>query len=158
MSLDPDADVQRTVRRDRVVLQRVLKQLGQRDRRKEQPVRVRGLNFERQPHTAGVADVGQRPVTFERLELVGERNERAAAAFENVSIGCAQRADEPRRRVAPLIDEVRERVEVVEEKMRIDLASEAFELGLRDAPVPCARCASDRSPSREAGTRSRRRG
>ena len=67
---------------------------------------------------------------FERLELVGERHQCPATAFEDVSIRGAQRPDEPRRGVAPLIDEVRERVEVVEEEMRIDLASEAFELGL----------------------------
>ena len=117
-----------------------------------------GLNVDREPHASGIADVGQRPVPFERLELVGERNQRPAAAFEHVAIGRAQRADERRRRVAALIDEVRERVEIVEEEVRIDLASEAFELGLEARLFQPGAAHRDRSPSRAAGTRSRRRG
>ena len=116
---------------DGVVLQRVLKQLGERNRREQQAARVGGLNLHDEPHAAGVADFSQSPVPFERLELVGERDQRPAAAVEDVPVGRAQRPDEPGGRVAPLIDEVRERVEVVEEEVRIDLASEAFELGLQ---------------------------
>ena len=82
------------VRADGVVLQRVLKELGQRDGRQGQLLRVGRLDVDREPHAAAVADVGQRPVPLERRELVGERNQRAAAAFEHVAVARAQGADE----------------------------------------------------------------
>ena len=86
-------------------------------------------DVDREADAAAVADVGQGPVPLERGELVGERNQRLPAAFEHVAVARAQRADERRRRLAALIDEMRQRVQVVEEEMRIDLAAKAFELG-----------------------------
>ena len=80
-------------------------------------------------NTATVADVGQRPVPLERVELLGERHQRSAAAFEHVPVLALKVRMKPGRRLAALIDEMRQGVEVVEEEMRIDLAAEAFELG-----------------------------
>src|SRR4029453_15089793 len=136
---DANAYVERIVRAGGVVLQSVLEELGQRNRRQEEPAGVLRWNVDREPHASGITDVGKSPVAFERLELVTQRNEGGAAALENVAIGRAQRADERRGRVAALIDEVHERVQVVEEEVRIDLPSQAFELGLEARLFqPCA--------------------
>ena len=102
-------------------------------RGERQLLRVRGVDVDGEPHAAAVADVGQRAVPFERGELVGERHQRPAAAFEHVAVTRAQGPDEPGAALAALIDEVRERVEVVEQEMRIDLASQALELSLERA-------------------------
>ena len=82
--------MQRKFWHDGVVFQRVLKQFGQRNRREEEPMRIVGLNLNVESHAASVADVGQSPVPLERLEFLGEPDERPAAAFEDVSVGGAQ--------------------------------------------------------------------
>ena len=124
-------DAQRTVARDSIVFQRVLKELSQRHRRQEQPIRVCARNLCVQENTSTVPDVGQYSVPLERLKFLGERHQRSAAAVKDVSVCRTQGPDETWGRVAVLIDQVRQGVEVVEKEVWIDLATEAFELDLK---------------------------
>src|SRR6476646_3713452 len=78
-------------------------------------------------------------MTFERLELLGKGHECSPAAVEDILVCGAQCLDEPWSGVASLLDQVNERVEVVEEKVRIDFAAETLQLGLEAGVLhPCA--------------------
>ena len=67
--IDPHADVEVKVGPDGVVLQRILEELRQRNRRQRQVARVGRPDVDREADAAAVADVGQGPVPLERGEL-----------------------------------------------------------------------------------------
>ena len=84
------------------------------------------------------------PADQPMLVLVESYSGALEGSFANDEIAAYVIRELKAKQIAPLIDQVRERVEVVEEKVRIDLASEAFELRLQArlfharAPQPVA--------------------
>jgi len=70
-------------------------------------------------------------MALERFQFLSQTHQRSGTAIENVSICRAQCSNEAGGGVAALIDEMHERVQIVEEKVWIDLATEALELHLQ---------------------------
>ena len=120
---------ERMFRRHRVVLQRVGEQLAQRHRRNLQAVgdvgsQVMQLNL----HGAAEPDARQQVLTAERGDLFRQWDQRAFARGEHVAVRVAERFDERHGVGAAVFHQVRQRVQAVEQEVRVDLARQRRQL------------------------------
>ena len=108
----------------------ILKQFRQDNRRNLPPFGCVCIDVHIHLQAVRVADRHERQELIEERQLVGQRHEPLRAGFQQVSIAARQRADKRRRARMALLDEVAERIEVVEQRVRIDLALQREQLRL----------------------------
>ena len=78
---------------------------------------------------AAVSRRRQQMVVLERAQFVVERHQPAVARREHVAVGVGERFDERHGPLVPALDQMLERVQVVEQEVRVDFTRQSVQLG-----------------------------
>ena len=129
-ALGADADVQRVVRRDAVVLQGVFDERLEAHRRNP-PVAQRGVDGRGEFDAVVEPDFLQRIVLPREIDLVREGREYLLAVFEHMAVDLRQRERELPGLAGTAADQGVERVERIEQEMGVDLLQHLLQVQLR---------------------------